>query len=327
MTKKIQWGILGLGKIAHKFAHDLALVSSAELYAVASSSVERAAAFAQEHKANVAYGNYSSLFNDESVEVIYIASVHTDHHSHSCAALKAGKAVLCEKPLGINAKEVKEMIALAQSKRLFFMEALWSRFNPALKALKKSVEQGKIGDLRHIQASFSMSRLQDDPNGRILNTAMGGGSLLDIGIYPVFLAYLFLGLPDEILAKTHFNEQGTEIQTSIIFHYSQAQAQLYSSLAHPLKMEAKLFGTKGEVILHPTWHETEAYTRIIDAHETTETHPKEGLGYVHEIEEVHQCLNANKTESKLWSHKDSLNLISLLDEIRKQTGIQFPQEA
>ena len=137
---------------------------------------------------------------------------------------------------------------------------------------------------------------------------------------------MFLGLPDEILAKTHFNEQGTEIQTSIIFHYSQAQAQLYSSLAHPLKMEAKLFGTKGEVILHPTWHETEAYTRIIDAHETTETRPKEGLGYVHEIEEVHQCLNANKTESKLWSHQDSLNLISYWMKLGNRQEYNFPKK-
>lgn len=326
MTNKIHWGILGLGKIAHKFARDLALVPSADLTAVASSSKERALTFAKTHGAAVAYGDYESLYQDDKIEVIYIAGVHTDHHAHSCAALAAGKAVLCEKPLGINAREVKEMIALAQGNNVFFMEALWSRFNPALSALKKGVDAGKIGDLRHIQASFSMARLDEDPEGRILNTSLGGGSLLDIGIYPVFLAYFFLGMPQEIIAKAHFNEQGTEVQTSIIFHYPQAQAQLYSGLVHPLKMEAKVFGTKGEATIHPTWHETESFTIHTAEQETTANYPKAGLGYVHEIQEVHFCLNENQKESSLWSHRDSLNLISLLDQVREKAGIRFPQE-
>ena len=326
MALKTQWGILGLGKIAHKFAHDLALVPSAQLTAVASSSKERAMSFAEKHQALKAYGEYTALYNDESVDVIYIAGVHTDHYAHSCAALAAGKAVLCEKPLGINAREVKEMIALAQGNNVFFMEALWSRFNPALRALKKGIDSGRLGDLRHIQASFSMDRLNDDPAGRLLNTKLGGGSLLDIGIYPIFLAYFFLGMPEEIIAKAHFNTQGTEIQTSIIFHYHQAQAQLYSSLTHPIKMDAKLFGSKGEVTIHPTWHETERFTWLLNGAETEETHPKAGLGYVHEIEEVHFCLMENEKESSLWSHKDSLNLISLLDTVREKAGIRFPQE-
>ena len=326
MTKKTHWGILGLGKIAHKFARDLALVSSAELTAVASSSKERALAFADTHGAAFAYDNYTSLYQDEKVEVIYIAGVHTDHHAHSCAALAAGKAVLCEKPLGINAREVKEMIEMAKGNNVFFMEALWSRFNPALNALKKEVEEGKIGELKHIQASFSMARLDDDPKGRLLNTALGGGSILDIGIYPVFLAYFFLGMPEEINAKAHFNEEGTEIQTSIIFHYPQAQAQLYSSLVHPLKMEAKLFGKTGEATIHPTWHEAESFTLNSTEQENTETHTKKGLGYVHEIEEVHFCLKENQKESSLWSHRDSLNLISILDEVRKKAGVSFPKE-
>ena len=230
MSEKIAWGILGLGGIAHKFVKDLALVKGAKLQAVASSSKERAIAFAQEYNALTAYGSYEALYADPVVEVIYIASVHVDHYPQTLAALNAGKAVLCEKPMGINAQQLKAMIALAKAKKVFLMEAFWSRFNPALLEAKRQIQQGRIGDLRHLQASFAMPRWKDKPEGRLLNLAKGGGSLLDIGVYPVFLAYFLLGKPKEIIAKANFNPQGTEIQSSIIFTYLNAQAQLYSSL-------------------------------------------------------------------------------------------------
>lgn len=326
MSVKIKWGILGLGGIAHKFAKDLALVEGAVLQAVASSSQERANAFAKEHKANSAYGDYESLYLDPLVQVIYIASVHVDHAPQTLAAIKAGKAVLCEKPMGINAQEVKAMMALAKAKKVFLMEAFWSRFNPAMLEVKKQVEQGKIGALRHLQASFAMPRWNDDPNGRLLNLAKGGGSLLDIGVYPVFLAYYLLGKPKEILATANFNDQGTEIQSSIIFSYPNAQAQLYSSLTHPFTMEAKVYGEKGELTIAPTWHESETLSWKIEEQITQEQFPKKGKGYVHEIEEVHYCLNNNRLESEQWSLKDSLNLIELMDQIRKKVGVVFAQD-
>ena len=141
MSDKIAWGILGLGRIAHKFARDLTLVKGAVLQAVASSSQERADAFAKEHKANTAYGKYESLYLDPLIQVVYIASVHVDHAPQSLAALEAGKAVLCEKPMGINAQEVKAMMALAKAKKVFLMEAFWTRFNPAMLEVKRQIEQ------------------------------------------------------------------------------------------------------------------------------------------------------------------------------------------
>jgi len=326
MSDKIAWGILGLGRIAHKFARDLTLVKGAVLQAVASSSQERADAFAKEHKANTAYGKYESLYLDPLIQVVYIASIHVDHAPQSLAALEAGKAVLCEKPMGINAQEVKAMMALAKAKKVFLMEAFWTRFNPAMLEVKRQIEQGRIGDLRHVQASFAMPRWNDDPSGRLLNLTKGGGSLLDIGVYPVFLAYLLLGKPNKILATANFNDQGTETQSSIIFSYPKTQAQLYSSLTHPFTMEAKIYGEKGELTIAPTWHESEALSWKIGDTITQEQFPKKGKGYVHEIEEVHHCLNNNMLESEQWSLKDSLNLIELMDQIRKKVGVVYSQD-
>jgi predicted dehydrogenase len=326
MSDKIAWGILGLGRIAHKFVRDLTLVKGAVLQAVASSSQERADAFAKEHKANTAYGEYESLYLDPLIQVVYIASVHVDHAPQSLAALEAGKAVLCEKPMGINAQEVKAMMALAKAKKVFLMEAFWTRFNPAMLEVKRQIEQGRIGDLRHVQASFAMPRWNDDPSGRLLNLTKGGGSLLDIGVYPVFLAYLLLGKPNKILAMANFNDQGTETQSSIIFSYPKTQAQLYSSLTHPFTMEAKIYGEKGELTIAPTWHESESLSWKIGDTITQEQFPKKGKGYVHEIEEVHHCLNNNMLESEQWSLKDSLNLIELMDQIRKKVGVVYSQD-
>ena len=266
------------------------------------------------------------LMSKQAVEVIYIASVHVDHYPQTLAALNAGKAVLCEKPMGINAQQLKAMIALAKAKKVFLMEAFWSRFNPALLEAKRQIEQGRIGDLRHLQASFAMPRWKDKPEGRLLNLAKGGGSLLDIGVYPVFLAYFLLGKPKEIIAKANFNPQGTEIQSSIIFTYLNAQAQLYSSLTHPFTMEVKVYGEKGELTIIPTWHESEALSWKIADSVKLEKYPKKGKGYVHEIEEVHHCLLNKKQESENWSLQDSFNLIELMDEIRQQVGVIFPQE-
>ena len=163
-------------------------------------------------------------------------------------------------------------------------------------------------------------------SGRLLNLTKGGGSLLDIGVYPVFLAYLLLGKPNKILATANFNDQGTETQSSIIFSYPKTHAQLYSSLTHPFTMEAKIYGEKGELTIAPTWHESEALSWKIGDTITQEQFPKKGKGYVHEIEEVHHCLNNNMLESEQWSLKDSLNLIELMDQIRKKVGVVYSQD-
>ena len=322
--KKIRWGIAGLGKIAHKFAADLALHDDAELVAVASNSKERGRAFADTFQVSHVFDSYQALFAFDEVDVIYIANVHTQHAATGILAMKHGKHVLCEKPAGINAQEVQKMIRASRENRVFFMEALWSRFNPSIRKIKNLIDEGALGQLRYVHADFCFYALDRDVEGRLLNPELGGGSLLDIGIYPVFLAYLLLGAPNEIDARSKFFHTGAEVQTSMLFNYPNAQAILHSSLANTAKMEARISGEKGEIYIHPRWHETNGFTLVADGEEEKISLPVTGKGYYHEIEEVHQGIRRGVLESELWSHQDSLELIRLLDKIREHCGISFP---
>ncbi|SKB45540.1 Gfo/Idh/MocA family protein [Maribacter arcticus] len=322
----IKWGIVGAGNIAHSFSKDLALVSGGELTAVASRNLDKAQSFATEYGAPNAYGSYEELFNSKMVDVIYIATPHTTHARLSIAAMKAGKSVLCEKPAGVNKGEVEEMIKVAKENKVFFMEALWTRFNPTIKKVKELVDNGTIGDIGYLHADFAFFALDRDENGRLLNPELAGGSLLDIGIYPIFLSYLMLGMPKDIKASANFHKTGVEVQISMIFNYEKAQAILYSGLNSNSEKKAEIAGSKGSIFVHPRWHETSGYTLEIDGDSSVVELGKVGKGYTYEIEEVHNCLNAGKTESDLWSHQNSRDLIEIMDTVRNKVGIVFPFE-
>jgi predicted dehydrogenase len=326
MNSKIRWGIIGPGKIAHEFANDLKLIDEAELVAVASRNMNRAQEFGQKYHIAHKFDSYQALFETDKVDVLYIATPHVFHKDLAIRAMRAGKHVLCEKPMGVNAKEVNEMISVANENKVFLMEALWSRFNPTIKKVKQMAEDGTIGEVKYINADFAFYAMDRPLDSRLFNLDLAGGTLLDIGIYPVFLAYLLLGKPKRIEAISNFNTIGTEIQTSIIFHYKSAQAILYSSLANESRMSAEISGTKGSITLQPRFHETQGYTLKTDKDIETVKLPTIGRGYTHEIIEVNSCLKQKKLESPLWSHHDSLALISLLDTIREKSGIRFPFE-
>ena len=324
--RPIKWGIVGPGKIAHHFANDLKLVKDAELSAVASRNKQRALDFAKEHNVPNAFEGYETLFQIDLVDILYVATPHVFHKNLTIRAMQYGKHILCEKPLGINLKEVDEMIKMARENKVFLMEALWSRFNPTIRRVKELVEEGRLGVLKYINADFAFYALDRSSDSRLLNPALAGGTLLDIGIYPVFLAYLFLGKPHEIKAVSNFNEMGTEIQTSIIFQYSDAQAVLNSSFTHHSRMSAEIAGSKGRVTLQPRFHETQGFEMTIEGVSESIGLSTTGRGYYHEIVEVNQCIRDGKMESELWSHTDSQELIALLDEIRRISGITFPFE-
>ena len=326
MNKKTAWGILGLGNIAATFAADLALVADARLRAVASRDSDKAGAFAREYGSERAYGSYEALFQDPEVEVIYIASPHSLHKAHTLAALKAGKHVLCEKPMGINAREVDEMVELARSKKRFLMEALWSRFNPSIKRAHQMVREETLGPLSYLRADFAFPALDRDPEGRLLNPALAGGSLLDIGIYPVFLAYLMLGVPRDIRVLAHFHRTGVEKQIGLLFDYAGAMAMLYSGFTSTSEMKAELSCRRGSIHLEPRWHQAASLSVVREGETQKEEHPLKGRGYTYEIEEVQSCLQAGKWQSELWSWEDSRALHRLLDRIRNRAGIDFPGE-
>lgn len=323
MTNKIRWGILGPGNIAHKFTKDLIQIDGAQVTAVASRSMDRAKAFAEAYAIENAYDNYEDLFKNPNVDIVYIATPHNYHAELSLAALNAGKAVLCEKPSGMNRAEIEEVIALSREKQLFYMEGLWSRFNPLIREVHQKVNSGELGDIKYLKADFGFYALDRPDDSRVLNPRLGGGSLLDIGIYPVFLAYLILGKPKEIKTIPKFHKTGAEVQISMLFDYKDAQAVLYSGFVSETDCTAKISGTEGQIHIDTRWHEPHRYHQLNSKESKTIDHEFKGNGFSYEIEEVHQCLINKQYESTLWTHQNSLDLIGILDAIRADAGIEF----
>ena len=321
----LRWGIAGLGRIAHSFAKDLQLVQGNTLQAVASRSAGHAASFALEYGARIHWGNYQELFDDPEVDIVYVGTTHESHAALSIAAMNAGKHVLCEKPLAVNTPQVQAMIDASRTNGVFLMEALWSRFNPAIVECLNLVRDGVIGEVSYLQADFCFPARLDD-KARLLNMNLAGGALLDIGIYPIFLAYALFGKPQEILAVSRFHETGADLQTSVVLKYDDALASTMSSFLVRSDMEAKIYGSHGSIHIHPRWHETVGYTLLVGDREQRISRPKRGKGFTYEIEECMRCIAAGKTQSERWSHEHSLDLIGMLDEVRRQVGLRYPFE-
>jgi predicted dehydrogenase len=325
MAKTYNWGILGPGKIAHKFAQDIARIKYARVHAVASRSEERARQFAAEYGASHHYGSYEGLLECPDLDIVYIASPHTGHHEHSLLCLQAGIPVLCEKPFALNARQVREMIAAAREHNVFLMEALWTRFLPTtLKALEL-IREGAIGQPLSVKADFGF-KAPFDPEGRLFNPALGGGALLDIGIYPVFLALLILGKPDSIKALAHLGETGVDEECGIIFQYAGGRmAHLHATLRARTKTEAFIYGEEGTIHLHTRWHEPTSMSLV--SHDGRPQHfnfDSTTHGYSYEAEEAMRCLAQGLTESPLLPHRFSLDLIELLDAVRREIGLVYP---
>ncbi|MDF1699252.1 MAG: Gfo/Idh/MocA family oxidoreductase [Saprospiraceae bacterium] len=322
---KLKWGILGLGKIANKFAKDLAMVENCELVAVASRSLEKANAFGKEYGAKNFHSSYEALFNNSDVDIIYIATPHSSHMLYALQALNHKKHVLCEKPLAINKIQVQQLIDASRANHVFLMEAFWTRFNPTFEAVLQRVQNKEIGEVNYVNADFSFFR-DADPASRMLNMELAGGSLLDIGVYPVFLSYMLLGYPEQIVAVANKHETGADIQMSAILKYPKGIANLMSGFRSPSDMIARIYGTGGSIYIDKVWHESEGYKVEVGDQLTAYSLPKKGKGFTYEIEECLQCIKEGRIESEKWSHQDSLNLISICDEIRSQIGVKYPFE-
>lgn len=323
-TKKIKWGIIGLGNIAHQFAKDLALIPDAQLFAVGSRNMKNAEEFAHKNQAQIAYGSYEELMQDKEVEIIYIATPHDSHAELSIKCLERGKHVLCEKPIALNLDQASKMVVTSKKTNRFLMEAFWTRFNPSFQEVLKKVRNEVLGEITYINADFAF--LVDIPKNRLTDIKNGGGTLLDIGVYPLFLSYVLLGIPTKILATANFMETGADKQTSMILQYKNAHAVLHSSFVASSNMVATISGTKGKINMHPVWHETQGYSMIKNNHKVDYSFPTKGKGFTYEIEECHTCIRQGKIESSQWSHQNSLDLIGIVDEIREQIGLKFPSE-
>lgn len=325
MAKIYNWGIIGLGKIAHKFAQDLQVVKNARLHAVASRSLEKAEAFGKTYNAAFCYGSYRELLSCPKLDVVYIATPHVSHCANAIMCLNNKIPVLCEKPFAINAAEVRRMIAASKNNNTFLMEALWTRFLPTIKKALNIIERGTIGEVISVKADFGF-KAKFDPNSRLFDQNLGGGSLLDVGIYPVFLSLLLLGKPTSIKAVANIGQSNVDEMCGMLLKYPKNKlAILHSSIITKTATEAYIYGTKGTIRINPRWHEPTSLTLMVDGKDPKDYFFEyDSNGYKYEIEEVQRCLRAKKLGSELLSHHFSLDLIELLDEIRMIAGIYYP---
>ncbi|MGO4913786.1 Gfo/Idh/MocA family protein [Leeuwenhoekiella sp. W20_SRS_FM14] len=321
--KTIRWGILGLGKIANSFATDMQHVNDSVVYAVASRSQDKADEFGAKYKATKCYNSYNQLAKDPDVDAVYIATPHVRHYEDTLLCLSHGKAVLCEKPFAMNLQQVEEMIRVAHANNVLLMEALWTRMMPHFMFVKEELESGKFGAVKTLNADFSF-KAPLNFEGRLYNKDLGGGSLLDIGIYPVFCALSLLGIPEKITAKAKIGKTEVDEEIEITFNYnSETQAFLSSSILKDTPTTATLVCENGIIYLHSKFHHTDKVTTILNGVKVEHDFRYTAKGYHFEIMHFAELLRAHKTESPLMSFDFSKTLISTLDEIRELIGLHY----
>jgi predicted dehydrogenase len=327
MKKQYNWGILAPGKMAGKFTNGLKFLENARLYAVGSRDHAKAEKFAADHGFLKSYGSYEELAADPGIDIIYIASPHSFHHDHVLLCLKNKKAVLCEKVFAINSREAEEMVEESKRQKVFLMEALWPQFQPYYKKAGEIIREGTAGKMKHLRGYFSFIAPYD-PADRKFNIALGGGSLHDIGIYPVIDALTFFGVPDAVKACAVFGATGSEESVSALFNYNDGRmATIYSSFRTNSGIGCEILCERGNITVS---RGRDMNQRVfLDMHgmerETFVFNPP-AMGYHWEAEEVMRCLDEGLTESPVVPLSFSLDLIRTLDRIRSDAGIIFPQD-
>lgn len=318
------WGIIGPGKIAAKFAAALGMVDDARLGAIASRDIAKAREFAAGHGAARSYNDYTALATDPEIDAIYVATPHGFHAEHSILCLQNGKAVLCEKPLALNAGEVGEMIAAAQQHQAFLMEAMWTRFLPMTRAVMELISSGQIGDIRYIRADFGFYAAFDEA-GRLFNIRLGGGSLLDIGIYPLYLCLQLLGEPAKIVAAGRLSPTGSDETCHAILQYPDgASAVISSTLSCQTSLTAEIAGTEGAIRIPAPWYKNDRFqwNRTGEAEQTVQLDPMVN-GFEYQVREVQQCIARARIESPSLPHAFSLMMARTMDTIRRQIGVRY----
>jgi predicted dehydrogenase len=324
--RKINWGIIGLGKIARKFAADLQLVPNATLHAVASTSAERAHAFAAQYQVPHVFESYEAILDCPDLDVVYIATPHRFHCENTLMCLSRKMPVLCEKPIGMNAYEVQQMMNASIQNKTFLMEAFWTQFIPAFKKAMNLLQSGVIGKPLSIKADFGFAA-PFDVEKRAFNKDLGGGSLLDIGLYPVFLALEVFGKPIDIQAFAQFSTTGVDATCAILLKHNQGEiSMLHSTFTSLTNTEAYIYGEHGTIHIHPRFHHPEKVSLQVHGKPLKEfSMPYNGNGYQFEIEEVNRCLKKNVLESSLLPLSKSALLAETLDKIRAKIGLVYPK--
>ena len=325
--KEYTWGIIGPGKIANKFAVALTLAGRTRLDAIASRDTARGKAFATAHGAGRIYDTYEQLAADPTIDAVYIATPHGFHAEHALLCLRQGKAVLCEKPMALSARQVAEMVDASVSHHAFLMEAMWTRFLPLMQQTIDLIGEGRIGTLKYVRADFGFLS-SFNPEGRLYNLRLGGGSLLDIGIYPLFLCLQLLGEPDEIRAAGHLAPTGSDETCHAILTWRNGQSAVISStLACQTSLTAEIAGTEGTIRIPTPWYKNDKleWNRTGEEPHLIQLEPMVN-GFEYQIREVTRCLDEGLIESPSMSHAFSGMMARTMDTIRHQIGVKYPTE-
>jgi predicted dehydrogenase len=325
--KAVRWGILGTGGIARTFVDGLGSLPEAEVLAVGSRSEASAAAFAGEKEIPRHYGAYEGLAEDPDVDVVYVATPHPFHAENAELCLRAGKAVLCEKPFTLNAAEAERVVGLARERGLFLMEGMWTRFFPLMQEVRRLVTEGTIGEVRMLNVDFGF-RAELDPASRLFDPALGGGALLDVGVYCVSMASMVLGRPTEAIGLFHLGETGVDEQASIVLEYEGGRlANLSIGVRTASPQEATIMGTDGYVRIHSPWWRPSSTTisRPGREDETVEK-PVSGNGFGYEAAEVMRCLERGETESAIMPLDETIAVMRTMDGLRAAWGLEYPGE-
>ena len=326
----LRWGILGTGLIAETFTTDLKLTDSGIVAAVGSRTQEAADRFAQKHGIGRAHSSYESLVADPEIDVVYVATPHPMHRDNAILALEAGKPVLVEKPFTMNAVEAREIVAVAREKKLFAMEAMWTRFLPHMMVVRDWLTQRVLGEIVSVSADHGQW-FAEDPDFRLFAPALGGGALLDLGIYPVSLASMATGgqLPERVEAVARMTDTGVDAQASMLFVYpGGAQATISTSLDVRTANSAAINGTEGRILIPQPWARTSPVeVSTPDGTSLSTSLPHQGHGLRHQAAEVHRLLREGLTQSPVIPLAETLAVMRTLDMVRERIGLRYPGEA
>jgi predicted dehydrogenase len=325
--KPFNWGIIGPGRIAEKFANAIPLAGGSKLVAVSSRNIDRAESFAKRFGAHSFHDNYEELAKDKNIDAVYVAVPHALHSHVAIKCLENGKAVLVEKPFALNEHQVTEMIDASQKNNCFLMDGMWTRFLPAIQKTLELVKEGLIGEIRQIRADFGF-KAKYDPGDRLFNMHLGGGCLLDVGVYPLFLCQALLGYPKSIKAKAQLSATGADEHCEAELNYENAEAEISCSFIQDTARTAEIIGTKGRINIPSSWYKAGRLTLITE----DQKEPKEFVfdpvinGFEYEIREVMRCNEMGLIESPLMTHDFSLKLARTMDTIRKQISVKYEGE-
>jgi Predicted dehydrogenases and related proteins len=321
MTEPLRWGLIGTGWIADSFAADLACTDSGRVVAVGSRRIETANRFADRFEIPNRHGSYEALVADPEVDVVYVATPHPLHHPNTLLALRAGKPVLVEKPFTMNAVEARELVAAARAEKLFCMEAMWTRFLPHIAQIRRLVAEGALGEIVTVSADHGQW-FAKDPEFRLFAPELGGGALLDLGVYPVSFASMLLGAPSTIVALIDPAFTGVDGQTSMLFGYdSGAQAVLSCTLSAKSSTRAAIVGSEARIEIDGDFYTPTSFTLITRSGDRTRyDEPHQGRGLWHQADEVARCLREGLLESPLMPLDESISIMQTLDAVLAQAA-------